>query len=125
MATEKTKKVTENSTDEYEEDEVHEVFSNGDFSDKYKVKLPVCNPLQTNYEKYYESKELGRGTFSTVYEGKALATAEKVAVKIVQKQSIKPQTMRLLRREMGILRKLKNDNIVHMKDACVLLLREP
>ncbi|KAH3763828.1 myosin light chain kinase [Pelomyxa schiedti] len=60
---------------------------------------------------------LGKGTFSVVYKGVHKATGEFVAVKKLQKNSLRPETMRLLRREMVILRKLTHPNIVHLRDV--------
>ncbi|KAH3759715.1 CAMK protein kinase [Pelomyxa schiedti] len=72
---------------------------------------------------------LGRGTFSVVHKGVHKATGEFVAIKKLQKNSLRPETMRLLRREMIILRKLTHPNIVHLRDVfetdqCVYMVIE-
>ena len=68
-------------------------------------------------EKYvYFTKEIGKGAYSRVYKGFNTETDEIIAIKIIDKAHLKPKLIDLLNNEVTLLRELKHDNIVEMKD---------
>jgi len=66
-------------------------------------------------EDYYEiGKELGKGSFSVVYEAKELSTGQLYAVKRIKRKFIKKK---LLQREIDIMKNLRHPNILFCKEV--------
>lgn len=70
------------------------------------------------FEKYEMGKMLGRGTFAKVYHGKELANGESVAIKVINKDQLKTEDMmKLITREISIMRLVRHPNIVEIKEV--------
>jgi serine/threonine protein kinase len=67
-------------------------------------------------DKYDLGKEIGRGGFSVVKKGKNKTTGEDVAVKCINKKTLKKEELQLLSREINIMKKLQHKNIVQLFD---------
>lgn len=68
------------------------------------------------FEKYEMGKMLGRGTFAKVYHGKELANGESVAIKVINKDQLKTEEMmKLITREISIMRLVRHPNIVEKR----------
>jgi len=67
-------------------------------------------------DKYELGKEIGRGGFSVVKKGKNKVTGEDVAVKCINKKTLKKEELQLLSREINIMKKLQHKNIVQLFD---------
>lgn len=67
-------------------------------------------------EQYKIGREIGRGSYSTVYFGLHKTTNLVVAVKVVPKDRIKEKEEKALRSEVNVLMQLKHDNIVQLID---------
>jgi len=66
-------------------------------------------------EDYYEiGRELGKGSFSVVYEAKELSTGELYAIKRIKRKFIKKK---LLQREIEIMKNLRHPNILYCKEV--------
>jgi len=61
-------------------------------------------------------KEIGRGGFSVVKKGRHKTTGEDVAVKCINKKTLKKEELQLLSREINIMKKLQHKNIVQLHD---------
>lgn len=59
-------------------------------------------------EKYAMGKEIGRGGFSVVYDGIEKSTSKKVAIKCIDKKKQDAEQLKLLEREIDIMKKLKH-----------------
>jgi calcium/calmodulin-dependent protein kinase I len=67
---------------------------------------------------FYElGYELGRGGFSIVLAGKSKEDGSKVAIKCVKKMMIEGDDMKLLRREIKIMRRLDHPHILKLYDV--------
>lgn len=75
------------------------------------VKIP-----HTMKDCYTLGAKLGEGGFSIVKEGVHNVTKEKVAVKIIKRDGLKPDEVVALKKEMRILQQLEHDNIVRAVD---------
>jgi len=64
--------------------------------------------------KYEVGKELGRGGFSVVKEGVDRATGEKVAIKFIEKKFVDPEELKLLGREIDIMKKVQHRNVLRL-----------
>ncbi|KAA8493564.1 Myosin light chain kinase A [Porphyridium purpureum] len=72
---------------------------------------------QARIEIYYEfGQVLGKGAYGVVRMGRCLRTKELVAIKIMDKTSLKEKDFRLLKREMLIVHHLQHPNIVSTLD---------
>ncbi|UKJ89759.2 myosin light chain kinase [Theileria orientalis] len=69
--------------------------------------------LSTMYE---ICEQLGQGKFSIVYRAIYKETGEEYAVKIIDKTKITHQERELLRSEISILKLLKHNNVIYLKD---------
>lgn len=67
-------------------------------------------------DKYEIGKEIGRGGFSIVKKGRNRITGEDVAVKCINKKTLKKEELQLLSREINIMKKLQHKNIVQLFD---------
>jgi len=67
--------------------------------------------------KYTLGREIGRGGFSIVYDGKSKATGKKVAIKVIDKKKQDGEQLVLLQREIDIMKRLKHPNIVALYDV--------
>jgi len=74
---------------------------------------PTADKLE---DKYDIGKELGRGGFSIVKKGKNKFTGEEVAIKCINKRTLKKEELQLLGREINIMKKLRHKNIVQLLD---------
>jgi len=75
--------------------------------------VPSTDKLE---DKYDVGKEIGRGGFSIVKKGKNKVTGEDVAVKCINKKTLKKEELQLLSREINIMKKLQHKNIVQLFD---------
>ncbi len=67
-------------------------------------------------DKYEVGREIGRGGFSVVKKGKNKVTGEDVAIKCINKKTLKKEELQLLSREINIMKKLQHKNIVQLFD---------
>jgi len=77
---------------------------------------PAAAPTDKLEDKYEVGKEIGRGGFSIVKKGKNKVTGEDVAVKCINKKTLKKEELQLLSREINIMKKLQHKNIVQLYD---------
>uniref|UniRef100_A0A3B0MXH5 non-specific serine/threonine protein kinase n=1 Tax=Theileria annulata TaxID=5874 RepID=A0A3B0MXH5_THEAN len=71
---------------------------------------------QTLTNKYEIFEALGQGKFSVVYRGVSRKTGVEYAVKIIDKNKITHQERELLRSEISILKLLKHNNVIFLKE---------
>jgi len=64
--------------------------------------------------KYEVGKELGRGGFSVVKEGVDRATGERVAIKFIEKKFVDQEELKLLGREIDIMKKVQHRNVLRL-----------
>ena len=88
----------------------HEIFL------KWKEALSPFN--MESVEKFYYFKEkIGRGTFSTVNVAEQKSDPSKrVAIKIIDKENLKPDEKNLIRQEAKIIKGLNHENIIKFYD---------
>jgi calcium/calmodulin-dependent protein kinase I len=68
-------------------------------------------------KEFYEfGRELGRGGFSIVIKAKHKTTGKSVAIKIIDKKAVGSE-WEMLKREIGIMRRLKHPNIIELYDV--------
>lgn len=71
--------------------------------------------------KYTFGAEVGRGGFSVVYEGTSTAASghegRRVAIKVIDKLKQSEEQLKILQREIDIMRRLKHPNIVGLYDV--------
>lgn len=67
--------------------------------------------VETRYE---VGRELGRGGFSIVKEGKDKSSGEKVAIKFIEKRYVEKDELILLSREIDIMKKVQHRNILRL-----------
>ena len=60
---------------------------------------------------------IGRGTFGTVYYGKHTASGNEIAIKVIPKESLKPELQIRLEQEIQCQRSVSSDNIVKLLDV--------
>jgi calcium/calmodulin-dependent protein kinase I len=65
-------------------------------------------------EKYELGKELGRGGFSVVREGTDRKSGEKVAIKFIEKKFVDQEELKLLEREIDIMKKVNHRNVLRL-----------
>jgi len=68
------------------------------------------------FDDYILGKELGRGRFSVVNECVHKASGAHYAVKIINKDTVKPEEKVLLRTEIAVLKLMDHPHIIKMKD---------
>mmetsp|Transcript_21543 Transcript_21543/g.54291 ORF Transcript_21543/g.54291 Transcript_21543/m.54291 type:complete len:358 (-) Transcript_21543:83-1156(-) len=85
---------------------------------KSKVNEELLVETKKNFEEMFDlGRELGRGAYSIVYEGKNKKTGEVVAVKCLKLNTL-PATARIqLTREINILSSLSHENILRLIDT--------
>ncbi|KAG8799298.1 hypothetical protein FRC17_007170, partial [Serendipita sp. 399] len=89
-------------------------------SHRYTFRTPVSHVERKGIHVKYElQQELGRGSFATVHKALHRETGLFYAVKIIPKPQslLQPQTVKMLEREMGILKRLDHPNIVALCDV--------
>jgi len=64
--------------------------------------------------KYELGKELGRGGFSVVREGTDRVTGEKIAIKFIEKKFVDQEELKLLGREIDIMKKVNHRNVLRL-----------
>jgi len=64
--------------------------------------------------KFEIGKELGRGGFSVVREGVDRANGEKVAIKFIEKKFVDQEELKLLGREIDIMKKVQHRNVLRL-----------
>jgi len=87
---------------------------NGHASVKENTKPEVTHKSGSVEAKYEIGKELGRGGFSVVKEGTDRATGEKVAVKFIEKKFVDQEELKLLGREIDIMKKVQHRNVLRL-----------
>jgi len=75
---------------------------------------PVDHISGSAEEKYELGKELGRGGFSVVREGLDKRTGEKVAIKFIEKKYVDQEELKLLQREIDIMKQVKHRNVLRL-----------
>lgn len=69
-------------------------------------------------DEFYElGKEIGRGGFSVVVEGISKKTGEKFAIKCIKKTMVEGDDIKLLRREIKIMKKVNHPNILKLYEV--------
>lgn len=69
-------------------------------------------------EKLYQSGEkLGAGSFGVVFAGTCLKTNKKWAIKIINKEKAGSSAVKLLEREVAILKKVSHEHIIYLKEV--------
>jgi len=69
-------------------------------------------------ENYYTlGKEIGRGGFSVVVEGTSKKTGEKFAIKCIKKTMVEGEDIKLLRREVQIMKKVNHPNVLKLYEV--------
>lgn len=64
---------------------------------------------------YYEfGREIGRGGFSVVVEGAKKGTSERFAIKCIKKANVEKDDIKLLRREIQIMKQVDHPNILKL-----------
>jgi len=71
----------------------------------------ILQPIQ---EVYDIGREIGTGGFSVVHEATSRSSREKFAVKIIKKQAIEGDDIKLLKREIQIMKQLNHPNILKL-----------
>ncbi|GIX65341.1 calcium dependent protein kinase CDPK7 [Babesia caballi] len=79
--------------------------------------LSAAMKQQSLMQLYTVCEQLGHGKFSVVYRAIHKATGEEYAVKIVDKTKICSQERDLLRSEIAILRLLRHQHVIYLKDV--------
>lgn len=78
----------------------------------------VLKRARANIEDWYSvDKEIGRGSYGTVYLGKDKETEEKVAVKIIRKNPSSKRQTKFLEREIKILQSVDHANVINTVDV--------
>ena len=95
------------------------------------IRLDDENSLDTIYSREHK---LGQGTFGIVYKGKHSSTGDEVAIKIINREKVSPllksvyfeivllrqagsANIKLLEREIGILKSVSHDNVIELKEV--------
>jgi 5'-AMP-activated protein kinase catalytic alpha subunit len=70
-------------------------------------------------DKYHLDKLLGQGVYSKVYHGRNLKTGESVAIKVMKKEEILAETVRIrhVQTEISAMRTLRHPNIVQLYEV--------
>ncbi|XP_061420578.1 serine/threonine-protein kinase 33 isoform X1 [Lethenteron reissneri] len=69
-------------------------------------------------QNYYRlGRQLGSGSFGTVYEATHVETGVKWAIKTVNKERAGSSGVRLLEREVAILKRVQHQNIIHLEEV--------
>eukprot|EP00727_Mastigamoeba_balamuthi_P008340 m51a1_g4128 putative myosin light chain (414) ;mRNA; f:184771-186942 len=85
------------------------------------VNITLClGGLGALNQRYAIGGQIGSGAFSVVHGGVDKATGRKVAVKIIDKRRHDPSKLRLLEREIEIMRRVKHPNVVELYDIFVV-----
>lgn len=88
-------------------------------SDRISVLL-VTGTMVKKIGKYELGKTLGKGTFSKVKYGVDVETNAAFAIKIIDKQQLAKEHMEeQLKREIAIMKHLKHENIVQLKEVTI------
>ena len=74
--------------------------------------------------RFYIGNKLGSGLQADVYHGSEISSGQEVALKIINKQNVKPKAMQSLEREVNIMKALRHPNILTMKDVDMSLFWE-
>lgn len=87
----------------------------GEASDKQPAEEATTPPLPSRIGNYEFGKTLGKGTFGKVKEAIHIPTGEKVAIKIIDKNSIEDEDDEIrIQREVDIMKKVRHPNIVYL-----------
>jgi len=78
------------------------------------TKAEVTHKSGSVESKYEIGKELGRGGFSVVKEGVDRATGEKIAIKFIEKKFVDQEELKLLGREIDIMKKVQHRNVLRL-----------
>ncbi|GBE61937.1 calcium dependent kinase CDPK7 [Babesia ovata] len=79
--------------------------------------LSAAMKQQSLMQMYTVCEQLGHGKFSVVYRAINNTSGEEFAVKIVDKTRISQQERELLRSEIAILRLLRHQHVIYLKDV--------
>lgn len=81
------------------------------FTDEENLDAVINEPID---DYYTLGKEIGRGGFSIVVEGTKKKTGEKFAIKCIKKTMVEGDDIKLLRREIHIMKKVNHPNILKL-----------
>jgi len=74
----------------------------------------LFEPIEDRYEL---AEEIGKGGFSVVYKATKIKTKEEFAVKCIKKKMVEGDDIKLLRREIQIMKKLSHTNILKLYEV--------
>uniref|UniRef100_R7VZJ2 [RNA-polymerase]-subunit kinase n=1 Tax=Aegilops tauschii TaxID=37682 RepID=R7VZJ2_AEGTA len=85
-----------------------------------------------NLHRYIECEQIGQGTYSSVFRARSLETGRLVALKKVRFDSVEPESVRFMAREIIVLRRLQgHPNVIGLhglitsrSSACIYLVFE-
>jgi calcium/calmodulin-dependent protein kinase I len=75
---------------------------------------PVTHVAGSVNENYEIGKELGRGGFSVVKEAMDRGSGQKVAIKFIEKKFVDQEELKLLQREIDIMKKVQHRNVLRL-----------
>jgi calcium/calmodulin-dependent protein kinase I len=82
---------------------------------KKKKKVDKDTARHEDVRDYYEfGREIGRGGFSVVVEGAKKGTSERFAIKCIKKANVERDDIKLLRREIQIMKQVDHPNILKL-----------
>jgi len=74
--------------------------------------------IRESIEDFYElGREIGRGGFSVVVEGTCKKTGDKFAIKCIKKTMVEGEDIKLLRREIKIMKRVNHPNILKLYEV--------
>jgi len=92
-------------------------FLNSDDEDENRIDPKDYPKLPENLEQKYEvGEEIGRGAFSQVHVGKNKKTGEKVGIKFIGKKWADADDLKLLDREIAIMKKMNNPHVMGLHE---------
>ena len=69
-----------------------------------------------NYSRYYKfHRLLGHGAFCSVYSAEDIKSKELIAVKVIKRKTLNPQSVQLLKKESELLQSIEHENVVGFK----------
>ena len=67
-------------------------------------------------ERYVAEEQIGSGSFSVVWRGKAIATGQSVAIKEIRVEKLSGKLQDSLQSEIAILQRIRHGNIIQLID---------
>jgi len=82
-----------------------------------KPTAPTASKPEDIRAHYTFGDEIGRGGFSIVYKGARKSNGKKVAIKTIKKEMVEGEDIKLLRREIQIMKKVDHPNILKLYEV--------